>query len=178
MFDKFLSIIGRVWGFLFFIGVPLGYTLPLFFEVEPPNKFITVFFVISIFVTSFENVFKRHREFLIYPQILKMLVAIYVTIFGFACIYKSEGLIQAGNITHKSIDALYFSIVTWTTLGYGDLQPIESIKLLAALEALLGTLFIPLLLATIIFIFQLGESHSMKPKDSEEDETGTRGTHD
>lgn len=168
MFDKFLKIFGVVWGLVVFIGLPLGYTFILFFGVEPPNKFAIVFFVISIFVTSFENVFKRHHEFLIFPQILKMLLAIYVTIFGFASIYKSEGLIQAGNITHKSIDALYFSIVTWTTLGYGDLQPAESIKLLAALEALLGTLFIPLLLAAIIFTLQLGELHSKELKDSKE----------
>jgi hypothetical protein len=37
--------------------------------------------------------------------------------------------------------ALYFSIVTWTTLGYGDLLPATDIRLVAALEALMGYAF-------------------------------------
>ena len=43
---------------------------------------------------------------------------------------------QSGLVDHpaptKFTEALYFSIVTWTTLGYGDLQPIEPLQLLAA----------------------------------------------
>jgi hypothetical protein len=153
-------MLNKVWMVVFFIGIPIGFTFNLFYGVDPLNKFVFVFSIISIFVTSFENIFKRNHELIIFPQVLKMLLAVYVTIFGFASIYKTEGLIQASNITHKPTDALYFSIVTWTTLGYGDLLPTESIRLIAALEALLGTLFMPLLLAAIIFILQLNMNQS------------------
>jgi len=34
----------------------------------------------------------------------------------------------------------YFSVVTFTTLGYGDLSPIGAMKALAALEALFGAI--------------------------------------
>jgi prepilin signal peptidase PulO-like enzyme (type II secretory pathway) len=81
-----------------------------------------------------------------------MLLAIYASIISFANIYKFAGLnIGNGQITHTALDSLYFSIVTWTTLGYGDMHPTESIKLWAGAEALLGTIFIPLFLAAILF---------------------------
>ena len=41
-------------------------------------------------------------------------------------------------------DAVYFTIVTFTTLGYGDLQPVSDLRLLAAVQALLGYLFLGL----------------------------------
>jgi len=46
-----------------------------------------------------------------------------------------------GGITKVSsiLDYLYFSIVTATTLGYGDLQPIGWCKLIASTEAIFGT---------------------------------------
>jgi hypothetical protein len=36
------------------------------------------------------------------------------------------------------LSAVYFSIVTWTTLGYGDLAPKKDFYLTAASQALLG----------------------------------------
>ena len=46
-----------------------------------------------------------------------------------------------GGVTKVSspLDYLYFSIVTATTLGYGDLQPIGWCKLVASTEAIFGT---------------------------------------
>jgi len=46
-----------------------------------------------------------------------------------------------GGITRVSSpwDYLYFSIVTATTLGYGDLQPIGWCRLIASTEAIFGT---------------------------------------
>lgn len=51
--------------------------------------------------------------------------------------------------------AIYFSTVTWTTLGYGDLKPIESLQLLAAGEALLGYLYLGLLVAYVAKILKV-----------------------
>lgn len=39
-------------------------------------------------------------------------------------------------------DAIYFSITTFTTLGYGDMSPIGSCRLITSLQALLGLLTI------------------------------------
>jgi Ion channel/Pentapeptide repeats (8 copies) len=45
--------------------------------------------------------------------------------------------------------ALYFSVVTFTTLGYGDLQPASGFRLVAASEALVGLLLSGLFLFTL-----------------------------
>ena len=43
---------------------------------------------------------------------------------------------------------LYFSVVTFTTLGYGDFRPIGKIRVLASIEAFLGIFFIALFIFT------------------------------
>ncbi len=39
-------------------------------------------------------------------------------------------------------DSLYFSLTTYTTLGYGDIQPMGPVRYLAGLEALTGFVLI------------------------------------
>lgn len=40
------------------------------------------------------------------------------------------------------LDYLYFSIVTYTSLGFGDIYPVGYMRLLAGIEALMGLLMI------------------------------------
>ena len=46
-------------------------------------------------------------------------------------------------------NALYYSLVTFTTLGYGDMHPIGWLKALSAIEALTGAVFMALIVAVI-----------------------------
>ncbi|MDE0208172.1 MAG: potassium channel family protein [Candidatus Tectomicrobia bacterium] len=48
--------------------------------------------------------------------------------------------------------ALYFSIMKFTTLGYGDLAPHEKHRLAAAFQAIFGYLFLGLLVAALAVI--------------------------
>ncbi len=64
----------------------------------------------------------------------------------FALAHKFAGLTNAGSQTSFA-DAFYFSIVTWTTLGYGDLLPIAEMRLLAAAEAVLGYVYFGIFVA-------------------------------
>jgi hypothetical protein len=76
---------------------------------------------------------KKSLLFLIVQNALMILV--------FSGIYLGHGLegIKSGEtFVHKT--ALYFSIITWTTVGYGDLTPLADIRLIAAAEALLGNI--------------------------------------
>ncbi|CAN5417540.1 hypothetical protein BH11PSE4_BH11PSE4_25720 [soil metagenome] len=64
----------------------------------------------------------------------------------FAGVYRGYGLLYAGSalpmpLLNDGESALYFSIVTWTTLGYGDFTPPPELRLIAAAEALVGYLF-------------------------------------
>ena len=62
---------------------------------------------------------------------------------------------------------LYFSLVTVTTVGYGDITPATSIaQMCAALEAALGTLYIAILIGRIVGQFTPGleRSNSVPPE--------------
>jgi len=62
-----------------------------------------------------------------------------LTILIFAIIYWRYGLISNGKHVDISImEAFYFSVTTWTTLGYGDFSPIPRIKHISSIQAILG----------------------------------------
>ncbi|MDA8016958.1 MAG: ion channel [Thermoanaerobaculia bacterium] len=52
---------------------------------------------------------------------------------------------------HQIRDAVYFSFVTLTTLGYGDITPIgEGARNLAVVEALIGQIFLAILIGRLV----------------------------
>ncbi len=57
--------------------------------------------------------------------------------------------------------SLYFSMVTFTTLGYGDFQPVPRMRLIASFEALIGYAFLGLLVGLLI---DLGASRRRPPR--------------
>ncbi|UPY38420.1 potassium channel family protein [Sediminicoccus sp. KRV36] len=83
-------------------------------------------------------------------------VATYISLFallsvGFACFYRiADGLSRSpifllmgepGRLSFS--DALHFSIVTLSTVGYGDIQPADDgIRLLAAIQMIMGQLLL------------------------------------
>lgn len=72
-------------------------------------------------------------------------------IFIYALIYRSVGLIDgAGETLRDTGTGLYFSLITWTTLGYGDVHPPESLRLLAGSQAILGYISMGILVALIL----------------------------
>ncbi|MDD3626563.1 MAG: potassium channel family protein, partial [bacterium] len=72
-----------------------------------------------------------------------------ICLFGFI-FWKSRGLVfDNGNLVSDLLNSFYFSIVTFTTLGFGDIHP-ESIlvKILASTEALIGAFMMALFVVT------------------------------
>ena len=51
------------------------------------------------------------------------------------------GSIQ-GNFNGTPLDCAYFSFTTYTTLGYGDIEPLGNLRFLAGLESLTGLVLI------------------------------------
>ena len=77
-------------------------------------------------------------------------VHVSVTIIAFALHHKSAGLIgRLGPVEPSFGDALYFSVTTFTTLGYGDLQPIPAMRLATSIEALAGMISMALFVSMI-----------------------------
>ena len=68
----------------------------------------------------------------------------------FATIYYAFWPIDCDEQRQALFNSLYFSVVTWTTLGYGDIQPDGWARGVAALEALFGYVYTPLFIGLVI----------------------------
>ena len=56
----------------------------------------------------------------------------------FALVYQRFGLKANGSDVSAPEDFLYFSIITWTTVGYGDITPSAQARMFDETEALEG----------------------------------------
>ncbi|RZK47857.1 MAG: two pore domain potassium channel family protein [Pedobacter sp.] len=68
----------------------------------------------------------------------------------FGLIYWLSSDLISANTNNKNFnlgDSLYFSTITFTTLGYGDFSPVGWLKMLSALEAFLGVINMGFLIA-------------------------------
>jgi hypothetical protein len=45
---------------------------------------------------------------------------------------------------------LYFSVVTWTTLGYGDFIPMPDARYIVVVEAIMGYVMMALLISVFV----------------------------
>jgi hypothetical protein len=77
-------------------------------------------------------------------MIVALLTQSATLIFIFAGIYRGYGLNYSSELVSLIEDwrsALYFSVITWTTVGYGDFTPPPELRLITAIQALLGYAF-------------------------------------
>jgi hypothetical protein len=68
-----------------------------------------------------------------------------VWVFGLAYWVMSGPLglgTVSGQTTGHLFDFVYFSVVVYTSLGFGDIQPFEHVRMIAGVEALVGLLMI------------------------------------
>jgi Ion channel len=84
-----------------------------------------------------------------------------LVIVGFAVTYGTFQVIgSTGNLSDKSLhifDYIYFSVITFTTLGYGDLHPVGILgEALACLEVFAGFIMFGVLLSFVGTRFQRG----------------------
>lgn len=84
-------------------------------------------------------------------------------IFGYANLYASAGILNCCDNNKCTLsDGLYFSIVTWTTLGYGDCQPMPNLRLWAALQSMVGYFYMAILIAFTLNFFNKRENSAEK----------------
>lgn len=66
-----------------------------------------------------------------------------------------------GQLTDRQSDFIYFSLVTLSTIGYGDIVPLTGeARMLAALEGVTGVLYIAITVAILVSSYRRGSSDS------------------
>lgn len=146
------SVIGTV--------VLLGGITLLFFGPSPPPPSWQGTLLIWIFIVAFSitGVGMTYRSFLYLSagHLRYYLIAFYdlalhatfiIVLYGI--IYTYVGIVSERERISDSWDCLYFSIVTWTTVGYGDFVPSPIGRMFAASEALYGYIFMGLYISLI-----------------------------
>ena len=88
----------------------------------------------------------RHRTrvvVVLMGAILAHIVEIWLFAFAYYFIINTGkmGALE-GNFDGSLHDSFYFSITTYTTVGYGDIAPLGDVRFLAGLEALTGLVLI------------------------------------
>lgn len=92
------------------------------------------------------------------------LILMFLIIGYFALVYKAFGIIDTYTnepIQPDWLNSIYFSVVTWTTLGYGDFKPTNELKVWVMAEALMGYIFMGIVVAKVLFLAQF-----QKPKNT------------
>lgn len=52
--------------------------------------------------------------------------------------YMQVGITSSGATTVSSLDILYFTLITCTTVGYGYFQPCPNVRIFAGIHGMLG----------------------------------------
>lgn len=113
----------------------------------PKNLYRAISFKLSWIASLFEAVLWGYGE-----RPSRILITAVALIAGYACTYHSI-LWPAADPKHAAamldwVNSAYFSVVTFTTLGYGDILPTSTLlKIIAASEALAGALTMGLIVA-------------------------------
>ena len=82
------------------------------------------------------------------------LKTIVLTFFSHVLVYTiaywRNGLLYSGEFVEVPFyDALYFSLTSWTTTGYGDFSPTSEIRLVASSQSLLGIFSMGIFIAIV-----------------------------
>jgi hypothetical protein len=60
----------------------------------------------------------------------------------------------------QGFNALYFSLITLSTVGYGDITPVSKVaRMLSAMEAVTGLLYVAVLIARLVALYSTPKSH-------------------
>lgn len=145
-----------------FLGVPM--------LVSNATAFVYTKEEYSIFVASSSALFFTYVIVMLLRKIFTVGIIDINILLGAVCVYFLIGVVWAlfyslidasvpgsYNVADKQVSSLdmnefvYFSMVTLTTLGYGDITPVSApAKSLAAMEALVGQTYLTVIIARLV----------------------------
>ena len=122
---------------------------------------------LAMFIKYFPRLARATPDRLVF-YFCDLALVVFFLIEIYALTYHSLGLYRGNDPVTDAVDFLYFSIVTWTTLGYGDISPASESRLFAAAEALTGYVFMGLYLSVVFHVISV---RANQLRNSAEDRT-------
>lgn len=187
-FIRPLGLIGHLFSTLFLSMIPLASAYAL---TEDMKKAIIVFFIaapfvildgLSVFFTNrifrivafgFGTIFYFYIVVSLVINLLSIRVITADLIFCAISIYLLIGIMWAGIYSvlegispgsfSEATDLIYFSFVTLTTVGFGDVAPLSILsRRLAVFEAAMGSIYMAVIIAMIVgrYMSMQGEQNS------------------
>ena len=111
-----------------------------------------------LLVTRVRRLFMHHSRW--YKEIAFAMANLGLLLIAFAYVYQKVGIVDAAgpdapHQTHDFGNCLYFSVITFTTVGYGDFRPMGAVaRAMAGLQGLLGYVVLALLASTVTTVIQ------------------------
>lgn len=144
----------------FFLSIDILLYTPLYCSISPLNGIFKVTFIIGILYIILDIVFTHTAIVFVTSQpadtlrsLVLVLLSLLTVVVSFAVLY----ILDQGDFKDyqqlTKFSMVYFSFVTITTLGYGDISPCPQAtiaQLLIMAEGIIGLYFIVVVFATIV----------------------------
>lgn len=108
----------------------------------------TILLAVSI-VSAFSAIRGRNNEI---EGIINVILASILSVMTASAAYYDFGFYENGTLSNDREDAIFLSIVTWSTLGYGNLIPAGYAKIIASVQVILGQVSMAMITALIISV--------------------------
>ena len=142
---------GLAWVYLAYCG---AWPLALFVVLdEAPETWEMVILEATVFIALLGGAIEFRLANSTSAMLAFLLIAVLSGISAHALYYMQVGLVETdtGQVFFPAWpDALYFSVVTFTTLGYGDMVPREEYRLVSAFQAIYGYVFLGAFVGTLV----------------------------
>jgi hypothetical protein len=136
-------------------------------EVVPPELFLIagILFVLFVIANLLRFVLSASS---VDTEVLCASISAYLLLgllwtFGYwlvAEIVPNAFAFNGADKSLKGFNGLYFSLVTMSTVGYGDITPVAKVaRMLAAMEAITGLLYVAVLIARLVALQTSNKSH-------------------
>ncbi len=108
-------------------------------------------------------------------SIYLLLAMLWASLYGAYSRLNPESIVSSRGLAIRQSDFLYFSLVTLTTVGYGDIVALDNeVQMLAGLEAITGVLYVAITVATLVGSYRPGSSGvapKLPPTDGAKDQS-------
>ena len=121
--------------------------------------FLAAFFAVTVMgLFSFLRTAREVTETHLYTavSIYLLLGMLWFSVYCAIDTYHPGSILQGGSVlTNREDQLLYFSLITLSTIGYGDIVPVDAeVRMLAALEGVIGVLYIAITVAILVSAFR------------------------